>query len=107
MKSEGNGSERGMGSEMGMSPRKAMASGMAKGEGNFGVESYDDHHGGVGKHPDHAAGTGEKAAMADHERAAPPAVHHKKGHMPAQAAPDHGEHHPGGHGTHFNREPMA
>jgi|HubBroStandDraft_3_1064219.scaffolds.fasta_scaffold129045_2 hypothetical protein len=81
----------GMGGERGMSPRKAMASGMAHGEG-FGVESFHEMNGGAGEHPDHKAGTGEKRHMEDHERATPPGIHHTKGHHPAQAAPRHGPH---------------
>lgn len=94
--------EAGMAGEKGMSPRKAMASGMAKG-GNFGVESFAEMNDGTGKHPDHVAHTGMKGAMEDHERATPPGIHHTKGHMPAQAAPRHGPHHPGGHGD-WDRE---
>lgn len=94
--------EDGMGGEKGMSPRKAMASGMMKG-GNFGAEPFHEMNDGTGMHPDHAAHTGMKGAMEDHERATPPAIHHTKGHMPAQAAPRHGPHHPGGHGM-WDRE---
>ncbi len=82
----------GMDGGKGMSPRKAMASGLAHGSGNFGVESYGEQHGGAGMHPDHAAHTGMKAHIPDHERATPPAIHHTKGHLPAQAAPKHGPH---------------
>ena len=89
----------GMDGSKGMSPRKAMASGLTKG-GNFGVESHADAHGGMGPHPDHTAHTGMDGAMEDHERATPPAIHHTKGHHPAQAAPRHGPHHPGGYGDH-------
>ena len=95
--------EDGMAGEKGMSPRKAMASGLVKG-GNFGAESYDKMNDGTGPHPDHTAHTGMKPHLADHERATPPAIHHTKGHHPAQAAPRHGPHHPGGHGLHFNRD---
>ena len=90
----------------GMSPRKAMASGMTHGGGSFGAESFGTMNDGTGMHPDHAAGTGEKETMEDHERATPPAIHHSKRHMPAQAAPRHGEHHPSGHGM-WNREEKA
>ena len=82
--------ESGMAGEKGMSPRKAMASGMIKGGGNFGAVSYSEAHGGAGMHPDHVAGSGEKGMMQDHERATPPAIHHTKRHLPAQAAPHHG-----------------
>ena len=92
--------EAGMAGEKGMSPRKAMASGMIKGGGNFGAESFGAMNDGTGMHPDHSMGTGEKGAMGDHERATPPAIHHTKGHMPAQAAPRHGHTHPAGHGKH-------
>jgi hypothetical protein len=95
--------ENGMAGEKGMNPRKAMASGMIKG-GNFGVEPFHEMNGGTGKHPDHAAHTGMKGAMEDGERATPPAIHHTKGHMPAQAAPRHGPHMPGGHGKHHTYE---
>lgn len=90
---------KGMGGELGMKPRKAMASGLT-GSGNFGVKSYGEEHGGMGPHPDHTAHTGMKGAMGDGERGAPPAIHHTKGHHPAQAAPSHGPHHPGGYGDH-------
>lgn len=98
--------EAGMAGEKGMSPRKAMASGMIKG-GNFGAESYGEMNGGHTMHPDHAAHTGMKGAMEDHERATPPAIHHTKSHMPAQAAPRHGQHHPGGHGMDWHRGAKA
>jgi hypothetical protein len=97
-KMKASGHESGMAGEKGMSPRKAMASGLASGGGNFGVKSYGETHGGTGQHPDHAAHTGMKGVMADSERATPPGIHHTKGHLPAQAAPRHGPHHPGGHG---------
>lgn len=90
----------------GMSPRKQMASGMAE-SGAMGVESYAKAHGGMGMHPDHRAGTGEKGMMGDHERGAPPAMHHSKGQMPSQAAPDHGPMHPGGHMAGWSRDGMA
>lgn len=96
--------EDGMAGENGMSPRKAIASGLVKGGGNFGVEPYGEAHGGAGIHPDAAAHTGMKGAMEDHERATPPAIHHTKGYHPAQAAPRHGPHHPGGHGMDWDRE---
>ena len=92
-----------MGGEHGMSPRKAMASGKMGG-GSFGAEPYHEMNGGSGEHPDHTAGTGEKPHMQDSERATPPAIHHTKQHMPAQAAPRHGPHHPGGHGADWDRE---
>jgi hypothetical protein len=82
----------GMDGGKGMSPRKAMASGLVSGGGNFGVEPYSEAHGGDGMHPDHSARTGEKMHMGDSERATPPAIHHTKGHLPAQAAPKHGPH---------------
>jgi hypothetical protein len=81
--------KNGMTGDKGMSPRKAMAS---SGGGNFGVESFGGMNGGAGMHPDHSAGTGEKGHMMDSERATPPAIHHTKGHLPAQAAPRHGPH---------------
>lgn len=96
----------GMAGEMGMSPRKAMASGKMDG-GSFGTESFQSMQGGTGMHPDHAAHTGMKGMMMDSERATPPAIHHTKNHMPAQAAPRHGPHHPGGHGDHHRREAKA
>ena len=92
-----------MGSESGMSPRKTMASG---GGGSFGVEPYAQAHPSTGVHPDHASHLGMAGAMEDHERGAPPAHHHTKGHMPAQAAPDHGphgHHHQHGGHDHHNR----
>lgn len=100
MKSYGH--EDGMAGEKGMSPRKAMASGMTKGGGNFGAESFASMSG--GQHPDHAAHTGMKPHLQDHERATPPGIHHTKDHHPAQAAPRHGPHHPGGHQADWNRE---
>lgn len=96
--------EDGMAGEKGMSPRKAMASGMVKGGGSFGAEPFHTMNDGTGPHPDHTAGTGEKMHMGDHERAAPPAIHHTRDHMPAQAAPKHGPHMPGGHGKHHSYE---
>lgn len=99
--------EDGMAGEKGMSPRKAMASGMAHPGGNFGAKSFGQMNDGTGLHPDHTAHTGMKGAMDDGERATPPGVHHTKDHMPAQAAPRHGPHHPGGHGSHHRREGMA
>jgi hypothetical protein len=107
MAMKSKGSEAGMAGEKGMSPRKAMASGMTHGGGSFGAESFGGMNDGTGMHPDHSAGTGEKETMEDHERATPPAIHHTKGHMPAQAAPRHGPHMPGGHGDHFEREAKA
>ena len=103
MKSKSDGMDGGKG----MSPRKAMASGLASGGGSFGAESYAQAHGGAGMHPDHSAHTGMKTHMDDGERATPPAIHHTKGHLPAQAAPRHGPHHPGGHGSHFQRDGKA
>ena len=100
MKSKSYGHD-GMAGEKGMSPRKAMASGLAKGGGNFGAESLESMS--AGQHPDHAAHTGMKPHLGDHERATPPGIHHTKDHHPAQAAPRHGPHHPGGHGL-WNRE---
>ena len=104
MAMKSKGSEAGMAGEKGMSPRKAMASGMTHGGGSFGAESFGGMNGGGTMHPDHSAGTGEKEHMEDHERATPPAIHHTKGHMPAQAAPRHGPHAPGGHGMDWDRE---
>jgi hypothetical protein len=94
--------EDGMAGEKGMSPRKAMASGAMKG-GSFGAEPFHEMNDGTGMHPDHAAHTGMKEHLEDHERATPPAIHHTKHHMPAQAAPRHGAHHPGNHGN-WDRE---
>ena len=96
--------EHGMGGEGGISPRKAMASGMTHEGGNFGVEPFHEMNGGTGMHPDHAAHTGMKPHLEDHERATPPAIMHTKGHHPAQAAPRHGHTHPGGHGHHHKYE---
>ena len=87
--------------ERGMSPRKAMAGGTSG--GNFGVESFESMQGHMGHHPDHTAGTGTKGAMPEAERAVSDGVHHTKGHHPAQAAPSHGPHHPGGYGNHHGR----
>jgi hypothetical protein len=91
----------------GMSPRKAMASGKTD-DGTFGVMQAAAMSN--GPHPDHVAHTGMREAMEDHERATPPAIHHTKGHMPAQAAPHHGPHghggHPGSH-DHFRRDKKA
>lgn len=95
--------EAGMAGEHGMSPRKGMASGKIGG-GNFGAESYNAMNGGHEMHPDHAAHTGMKGAMEDHERGTPPGIHHTKHHMPAQAAPRHGPHAPGGHMQDWDRE---
>lgn len=89
----------GMAGEKGMSPRKAIASGLIKG-GNFGADQLASLS--TGPHPDHTASTGAKGPMGDGERATPPGIHHTKNHHPAQAAPNHGPHHPGGHGM-FNR----
>ena len=85
----------GMDGGKGMSPRKALASGLASGGSNFGVEPMN--HG--APHPDHVAHTGMKLHMPDSERATPPAIHHTKNHLPAQAAPKHGPHMDG-----WNRE---
>lgn len=91
-------SESIMGGDAGISPRKAMASGMGDGAGNFGVESHQAAHGGPSEiHPDQKVRTGAKGAVADGERGIGAAIHHTKGHLPAQAAPDHGPTHPGGH----------
>lgn len=81
----------------GMSPRKAMASGKGDGGGNFGVDAYGNMHGGAGMHPDAKAGTGAMGAMDDGDRGIGDPVHHTKGHLPAQASPNHGPTHPGGH----------
>lgn len=89
-----------MGSEKGMSPRKAMASGMGDGGGNFGLEKPAM---GAGMHPDRTARTGEKPHMMDGDRAIGDAVHHTKGQLPAQAAPDHGPTHVGGYGAGWRR----
>jgi len=92
------GKEAIMGGDAGMSPRKAMASGKGDGGGNFGVENYADMHGSAETHPDAKAMTGAKGAMADGDRGIGMPVMHTKGHHPAQAAPNHGPTHPGGHG---------
>lgn len=99
IKRKGTKMAKGMAGELGMSPRKAMASGKT-GDGNFGVESHMSAHGGMGPHPDHTAHTGMAGHMPDGERATPPGIHHTKQHHPAQAAPHHGPHHPGGYGDH-------
>jgi hypothetical protein len=91
----------GMDGSKGMSPRKAMASGLAK-SGAMGVEPFHEVQGGMGPHPDHTAHTGMDGAMGDGERATPPAIHHTKGHHPAQAAPRHGGTHVAGYGLHKN-----
>lgn len=99
------GSEGIMGSSAGMSPRKAMASGMGAGSGNFGVKSYESEHGPKETHPDAKAMTGAKPVMEDHERGIGESIRHTKGHHPAQASPSHGPTHPGGHGTgHYGHE---
>lgn len=82
----------------GMSPRKAMASGVDVGGGNFGVAPFHEAQGHSGPHPDHTAGVHMAGAMADGDRAIGDSVTHTKGHHPAQAAPNHGPTHPGGHG---------
>lgn len=88
--------------DKGMSPRKQMASGSG---GSFGTEPFHEAQGHMGMHPDHASHLGMAGAMEDHERGAPPAHHHTKGHMPAQAAPDHGIHgHGGHHGSHDHHD---
>lgn len=97
----------GMDGGKGMSPRKAMASGLTSGGGNFGADLFHEMNGGSGVHPDHAAHTGMDGAMDDGERATPPGIHHTKGHLPAQAAPRHGPHHPGNHGADWMREGKA
>ena len=92
--------ESGMAGEKGMSPRKAMGMGHGSDGGNFGVENYADQHGASETHPDAKAMTGAKPVLEDHERGIGHPVHHTKGHHPAQASPDHGPTHPGGHGMH-------
>jgi hypothetical protein len=84
----------------GMSPRKAMASGMTSDGGSFGVKNYASEHGSPETHPDAKAMTGAKPALEDHERGIGDSIHHAKNHFPAQASPDHGPTHPGGHGMH-------
>lgn len=96
-------SERGMDGSMGMSPRKAMASSLIKGGDNFGV-------GGVGKsemHPDASSHMGRKPEMKDGARGIGDSVKYAKGNMPAQAAPDHGAHDPGGMEKSWKREGKA
>ena len=84
----------------GMSPRKAYASGMkeaagpATSGGSFGVKSYDSMHG-APENEDRGMG---HEAMDDGERGIGMPIHHTKGHMPAQAAPDHGPHRAMHHG---------
>lgn len=92
------GGEAIMGGSGGMSPRKAMGMGKGDGGGNFGVESYEKAHGGPSEtHPDRVAGTGSKGMMADGDRGIGGAIQHTKGQLPAQASPNHGPTHPGGH----------
>lgn len=87
-----------MSAETGVSPRKGMAMGEGPGSGNFGVQSFEE--GALkcaGTHPDAMAKTGAKPHLEDHERGIGHPIHHTDGHHPAQAAPDHGPTHPGGH----------
>lgn len=87
-----------MSGDTGMSPRKAMGHGMGEGGGNFGVKPFSEGaQMAAGMHPDAAMKTGAKPHLEDHERGIGKAIHHAKDHFPAQAAPDHGPHHPGGH----------
>lgn len=96
----------------GVSPRKAMAMGH-KDSGAGGVEPYSEALGHMGHHGDHEAHTGMAEPLEDHERGIGHPIHHAKGHHPAQAAPDHGPHHPGHphhdnpHGDHHRRHPKA
>lgn len=81
----------------GMSPRKQMAMG-SKGE-SFGVKSYESMHGGA-MHPDQGM---SHAPMDDGSRGIGGAIHHTKGHLPAQAAPNHGPTHHKGHMDHHTK----
>lgn len=97
---------KGMDGSKGMSPRKAMGSGLHEadtGTGGFGVKSFAEAQGHAGTHPDETSGTGRAGHMADSERAIGGSVHHTKGHHPAQAAPNHGPHHPGGYQDHHSK----
>lgn len=82
----------------GMSPRKAMASGMGEGAGTFDVRDIGAVTGNK-PHPDQTAKTGTKM-MGDGARGIGTQVSRGKNMHPAQAAPDHGSTHPGGHGFH-------
>lgn len=79
-----------------MSPRKAIASGMGPGAGNFGVGSFETDC----QKSCTPAATPERATLADNSRGIGSPVSRKGGGHPAQAAPDHGPTHPGGHGMH-------
>lgn len=82
----------------GMSPRKAMASGMGEGSGNFGVDDIGKVTGNR-PHPDMTGKTGSKM-MDDGKRGIGSSVSRKGGGHPMQASPDHGPTHPGGMGMH-------
>lgn len=75
----------------GMSPRKVMAS--SKGD-SFGIKAMP----GGKPHPDVSGGTGEDRGkrMGDSSRGIGAPISGGKARMPAQAAPDHGPHFPGG-----------
>jgi len=94
-KGKGYGDKDMMAGGKGMSPRKAMAGGDEGGD--FGVKSFAEANRQGPRHADAVAGTGRMPPMADHERGIGESVHHTKRHHPAQAAPDHGPTHPGGH----------
>lgn len=95
--------EDGMDGSKGMSPRKAMASSLIKGGDNFGVGSA----GKAEMHPDASSHMGRKPEMKDGARGIGDAVKYAKGNMPAQAAPDHGPHDPGGADRGWKREGKA
>ena len=86
---------KGMNGENGMSPRKSMAMGKTgMGEESFGVSSLEDHQNHGGEHPDADM---SHNPLEDHERGVGMGIHHSKNMHAAQAAPDHGPTHPGGH----------
>jgi hypothetical protein len=95
----------GMEGGFGMSPRKAMGNGKVA-SGADGVERYSDGRSET-MHPDARSDLGRKSEMKDHERGIGDSVTHSKGMMPAQAAPDHGPTHPGGHMADWKREGKA
>lgn len=70
----------------GMSPRKAMAGGATSGD--FDVKSYPGRS--HTAHPDVAAKTAERGAMADGDRGIGSPIKHSGDMHPAQAAPRHG-----------------
>lgn len=80
----------------GIKQRKMMAMGHGPlSGGSFGVVDHAFEHDGITSED---KGLGEKAHMADHERAIGHPIERGKGMMPMQAHPDHGPHrHPGHH----------